>query len=80
MLLEIYQSMLETASNGKVPKYVELCYYIDKEETKNFWSDGNKSGEKQMIFDEWETMGGSRYRRRLYGIWFVIQFSYEERK
>lgn len=36
--------------------------------------------EENSVISILETTGGSRYRRQLYGIWFVIQFSYEERK
>lgn len=73
MLLEIYESMLETAKNGKVPEYVELVFHIDKKQSVEFW-ENRDDAEMQMLFMEWDSKKESRYYKQFYGIRFAIQF------
>lgn len=77
MILEIYEAMLETAQTTEVPKYIELTYNIDEEQSKEFWADKGLKKEHELLFEEWDSEGRSRYKKTFYGIKFAIQFNYE---
>lgn len=75
MKLEIYKAMLETAQTMEVPKYIELTYHIDEEQSKEFLADIDLK-EHALLLEEWDNEGRSRYKKTLYGIKFAIQFNY----
>jgi hypothetical protein len=76
MILQIYKAMLATAQTLEVPKYIELTYHIDKEQSKEFWADKSLKKEHKLLLDEWDSEGKSKYKKTFYGIKFAIQFNY----
>ena len=78
MILEIYKAMLETAQTIEVPKYIELTYHIDEEQSAEFWANKSLKKEHGLLLEEWNSEGKSRYKKTLYGIKFAIQFNYSK--
>jgi hypothetical protein len=76
MLLEIYKLMTETAEKISLPKYAEFTIGINKEESESFWSEERFKKEREILFDEFDLIGESKYTKVLYGIRFAIQFTY----
>ena len=74
MLLEIYNSMLKTAQN-EVPSYIDMVFFISKEQSKEFWENPEYKNECQLLFDEWSfNTKTERYYKKLMGISFFIEF------
>ena len=74
MLLEIYNSMLKTASTQKPPKYIEHVFYISIEQSEYFWQNKDLKNEQEQLLKEWNPGEKSRYTKTFYGIRFAIQF------
>lgn len=79
MLLEIYERMLEMAKVSAAPTYITMVFFIDEEESNEFWKDPSNKQEQGMLLDEWEPDGAARYKKTLYGMRFAIQFNYKKR-
>lgn len=77
MILDLYRSMLETANQSKkIPKYIEMTYHINANQSNAFWDNKALKHEHEMLLDEFESEGKSRYTKTLYGVKFAIQFEY----
>ena len=68
--------MLETAQNQRIPKYIEMTFHIDQNKSKTFWGDETLKNEHEMLFDEWDNKGDSRYTKKFYGVTYAIQFNH----
>lgn len=75
MLLEIYKLMIETAEKISLPEGFEVTIGIGKEKSKLFWSEEKFKKDRQILMDEFEYDGQSRYTKIIYGIRFAIQFT-----
>lgn len=76
ILIHIYESMVALCKVNVPHTFIEHVFHINKFDTDFFWSDENRSGEKEIILEEWTFIEQGVYRKRLYNIWFIIKFTY----